>query len=112
MADLFLQPFELQEEQLSGAQPGCEGLTCMNGLGQRGLVLRGQQSLVITGVALQLFQSATGCHPDPGAVLAGHTFAHVPFHFEKDRRICMNTRANTEQRGCVPDPSPVRFFSM
>lgn len=114
MADWF-QPFDLQQEELKlldGAQPGRDGLTCMNGLSQWGFVLRGQQRLVITGVALQSFLCATGGHPDPGAVLAGHAFAHVPFHLEKDWFTCMNTKMNTEQRGCVRDPSPVRFFSM
>lgn len=113
--DLFFQAFALQQEELkplNAAQPRCDGLTCMNGLRQRGFVLRRQQSLVITRAALQLFLCSTGCHPDPGAVLAGHAFAHVPFHFEKDWFTCMNTRMKTKQRGCVPDPSPVRFFSM
>lgn len=87
MVDLFFQPFDLQQEELkplNGAQLRRDGLTCMDGLRQWGFVPRGQQRLVITGVALQLFLGTTGCHPDPGAVLAGHAFAHVPFHFEKD----------------------------
>lgn len=62
-------------------------LTCTNGVSQRGVVLGSQQRLVITRVALQLLLSTTGCHPDPGSVLVGHAFAHVPFHFEKDRLV-------------------------
>lgn len=58
------------------------GLTCMDGFRQPGLVLRGQQGLVITRVALQSLLCAARCHPDPGPVLPGHTFTHVPFHFQ------------------------------
>lgn len=117
MVELFVQPFYLKQEerkQLNGAEPRLGGLTCMNGFCQCGRVLRGQQRPVIAGLALQLFLCATGCHPDPGAVLAGHAFAYVPFHFEKDLFYLHEHKdASKKQRECCAhDPSPVRFFSM
>lgn len=56
--------------------------TCVDGFFQFGLVLHGQQRLVITRVFLQVLLGTAGCHPDPGAVLVRHTFAHVPLHFQ------------------------------
>lgn len=93
-------------------RPCLWNLTCANGVSQRGVVLGSQQRLVITRVALQLLLSTTGCHPDPGSVLVGHAFAHVPFHFGKDRLVYMNTQmVPRAQTCCLGDPSPVRFFS-
>lgn len=53
----------------------------MNGFLQLVVVLHGQQRVIITWVPLQSFLSTACCHPDPGSVLIGHTFTHIPLHF-------------------------------
>lgn len=55
--------------------------TCVNGLLQLAIMLHLQQRPVITGFTLQLFLSATRCHPDHGPVLIRHTFTHKPLHY-------------------------------
>lgn len=61
---------------------GSAPCTCLNGVLQLGVVLRGQQGVVVTRVSLQLFLGSTSCHPDSSAVLIGHTFTHKPLHFQ------------------------------
>ena len=59
--------------------------TYTNGLLQFAVVLRSQQRLVITRVALQLFLCTASRHPNPGPVLVRHTFTHIPFHFQNKK---------------------------
>lgn len=103
-----MTPRDKELLQLNGTRPRLWSLTCTDGVPQGGVVLGSQQGLVITWAALQLLLCTAGCHPDPGAVLVGHTFAHVPFHFERDPLVSMNTQICCGGGG---DPSPVRFFS-
>lgn len=50
---------------------------------QLGVVLCGQQRLVIPWAVVQSFLCTTGCHPNPGPLLMGHTFTHIPFSRSK-----------------------------
>lgn len=74
--------FILRGEWIVGAVERQFCLTCVNGFLQLGVMLHGQQGLVITWFALQLFLGTACCHPDPGAVLIRYTFTHIPFDFQ------------------------------
>lgn len=60
--------------------------TCTDGFLQLGVVLHGQQRLVMTRFALQALLCTAGCHPNPGPVLIGDALTHVAFHLQK--RCC------------------------
>lgn len=75
-------------------------LTDVNRLLQLGVVLHSQQRLVVTSVALQLFLSPAGCHPDLRPVLIRYSFANKPFHFTKHIHVYFfSTKRVTEPEG-------------
>lgn len=85
--------------------------TCMDGFLQLGVVLHGQQRLVITGFTLHLLLSAAGRHPDLCPVFTGNTFTHKSLHFPNRLFRVTHAFPKLQINNELTSLAPVRFFS-